>query len=736
MTESKLPQTPSATFKTVSSFKLPAASKEQVDIVINSDQNIIGDAVAGSGKTTTILHLAQTMAVAIPNEKILVATYNTKLKLDMRNKISRLNLSNIEAHTYHSLAVKYYDHKAYDDYKLMNVVSNLESRRLPQFTRIIIDEAQDMNELYYKFICIVIRDLVLYSGVTKDCLKFAIFGDKFQSIFAFNGADRRFIQYANVIFSPFTDRTWKFCKLSTSYRITRDMANFINEVALKTDRLNAIKDGPPVDYVICNTFGLYPAQFIHQLIAEKKYSYDEIFILAPSVKSVKSPVRKVANYLSVMKIPIFVPGSDEEPLDEDILKGKIVFSTFHQVKGLERKCVIVFGFDQSYFDFYSKNSPKDICPNTLYVAITRAMHKLYLIHHSQQDYLSFLDESKLEQFANVIVKDKIKIAKHYSINSVVSITDLTRHIAVKVLYDAMEFFTYTNVESKTAPIEIATKVDGDNLLTETVAELNGVALAAYFEYYSTGTMKILEELINNGDSNKISGLTNNGFEMSPENLLKLANTYCAYRTEYTYKLSQITNYNWLTNTHLSNAVTFMGSHLSERCVFEIPLVLSRPILNKTVKGCIDIYDKATNTLWEIKAVSMIKFEHIIQTALYGYLFNQQMQSPDTSLHYIGSVIDVTKTQYKIMNILDGKIVEIKLDDVLIQGMLEMLIYAKYFDNKTTLDDVFISKIVKIGHECVKPQGQKNRNVNSEPDKPEVIYLDEAASKALNDDLMF
>ncbi len=38
------------------------------------------------------------------------------------------------------------------------------------------------------------------------------------------------------------------------------------------------------------------------------------------------------------------------------MKDKLVFSTFHQVKGLERKVVIVYSFDDSYFDFYQRES--------------------------------------------------------------------------------------------------------------------------------------------------------------------------------------------------------------------------------------------------------------------------------------------------------------------------------------------------------------------------------------------
>ena len=59
-------------------YILPSISKNQIQIVENLKQNnnIIVESVAGSGKTTTILHCA----TLLYNIKILLLTYNAKLK--------------------------------------------------------------------------------------------------------------------------------------------------------------------------------------------------------------------------------------------------------------------------------------------------------------------------------------------------------------------------------------------------------------------------------------------------------------------------------------------------------------------------------------------------------------------------------------------------------------------------------------------------------------------------------
>ena len=60
---------------------------------------IIVQAVVGSGKSTTILSLAKQCT----NKNILQVTYNSSLRLDIKEQIRNLDISNLEAHTYHSL---------------------------------------------------------------------------------------------------------------------------------------------------------------------------------------------------------------------------------------------------------------------------------------------------------------------------------------------------------------------------------------------------------------------------------------------------------------------------------------------------------------------------------------------------------------------------------------------------------------------------------------------------------
>lgn len=78
-------------------------TKEQEDI-INSTGNIKINAVAGSGKTTTIIEYARTR----PKEsKILYIAFNKSVKLEAVKKFADKGLSNVKVETAHSLAFKH-----------------------------------------------------------------------------------------------------------------------------------------------------------------------------------------------------------------------------------------------------------------------------------------------------------------------------------------------------------------------------------------------------------------------------------------------------------------------------------------------------------------------------------------------------------------------------------------------------------------------------------------------------
>ena len=196
-------------------YKLNKASKEQYNI-INSlrYKNVIVDAVAGSGKTTTVLHIASQY-----NNKILLLTYNKKLRLETKQKARLLGLYNIDVWNYHAFCCKYYDHKCYTDNEIRRLIKNGNMPlHVLDYDYVILDEAQDITPLYYESIHKIISD-------NNKIPKFCVLGDRYQSIYKFNDADERFIIYADKLFDLNVYK-WEKTKLSTSFRLTRESKFF------------------------------------------------------------------------------------------------------------------------------------------------------------------------------------------------------------------------------------------------------------------------------------------------------------------------------------------------------------------------------------------------------------------------------------------------------------------------------------------------------------------------------
>lgn len=726
----------------MSHAKLPKPSEEQLSVINGvGTYNIVVDSVAGSGKTTTNLYVS----ILHPGKKILLLTYNKKLKLETRWKVRDLGLNNMEIHSYHSFCVKYYKRDCFTDHEIIKILEKgLPPLKKFAYDFVIVDEAQDVCPLYYELICKIVKD-------NNRHINICILGDEYQSIYDFNKADPRFITLAQMIFD-FNIREWRSVKFTTSFRITNQMADFVNNCMLGEKRIKACKEGENVRYLICDVFGKKGYNRAYGEVMyylKKKYRYQDIFILAPSVKSSASPARQLANKLSDADIPIFVPVSDEEKLDEDILKGKIVFSTFHQVKGLERKCIIVFGFDQSYFKFFKKDKDPNICPNEMYVACTRGKEQLTVLHHYQNEFLPFINKEELKDNTYYEYMPLKIWKKKDEGNLNTPVTDLVKHLPVQIIQKALKNIKLTEIKARGQRIDIPVKTK-QKFLYESVAEITGTAIPAFFEYLTTGKMSIFQEglaFINveaddktdfvfidvDGDIPEPDDEYSEEFieapciqlkNMSVHELLFVANQWNADKSGYKYKMNQISSYNWLSAENLKRCTERLSQYISNEAKFEQRFEVEdlEELSNRRLVGYVDCIDKGN--LWEFKCVSKLELEHIVQLAVYMYLYlsakvfiegdaitykkdglkfkgilekiykNGNMNVTSGNIkHKITKdeiIPDETSCSYFLYNILDDHLVEIKATYKDLKEMIQFLIQHKFFNSYNVSDKEFIS----------------------------------------------
>lgn len=678
-------------------MELPVISIEQNNIIsqLLLNNNVVVDSVAGSGKTTCNLHIAK----HFKNMNILLLTYNSKLKLETREKAKKFGITNIEVHSYHSFCVKYYDNQCYTD-TIINKIITKKIRPMKKFNfdLIVPDEAQDITSLYYELICKIYKD---NSNINANV---CIFGDKNQSIFDFNKADQRFIEFATDLFN-FNSNKWVKCNLPVSFRITSEMSLFINKCLLKEERIisNKITNNKP-RYIICDCFG-DKLGISSRTFEEVKYYFNlgykpsDIFILAPSIKGGNSPIRQLENKIKreLAHVMIYIPTNDDEKLDDDLLEGKLIFSTFHQAKGLERKVVIIFNFDNSYFEFYKKDANPCICSNELYVATTRGIDHLTLFHHYNNDYFRFIDKTNISlycYFENTKLSIKSKTAFIKNVDT--SITELIKFLPQYIIDECFdELEVKRNKKYVIDKIDIPLKISNEDTI-EGVSEITGIAIPSMFEFKLKNRMSIFDKLLEidfekniiNNSCNDITRCTHtlpkqkkhninniNIYDLKSEDLLYLSNCWNTYKNGYLFKIYQITNYDWLPENLLHKCVLRLSKlNISINSIFECGLTVEnkKELLNRKLIGYIDCIDDENNIVYEFKCVQKLEKEHYLQLAIYMYMYELEKEKRIicNSNKYKTEIRDLLNIKKDITNkiLINNK----KLDEIIIKSIIDLL----------------------------------------------------------------
>jgi len=642
---------------------LPIASSEQSSIIDDlKENNVVVDSVAGSGKTTTNLHIAKHFS----DHNILLLTYNARLKFETRDRIMKENIENLEAHSYHSFCVNYYNPRAYTDAPIKTLVDKDKKPivEIEKYDIIVVDEAQDITPLFYKLVKKIYKD---FAPGAKIC----IFGDKNQSIYQFKDADSRYITQAPKLFN-LNEIPWKECKLSTSFRITNEMASFVNN-CLQVDRMVAVKSGSKPRYIIANSFSARHA-FDEVKRYLLNYSPDEIFILAPSVKvSVKSPIKILENKLkNNLNLPIYIPISDEEKMSKEVIENKLVFSTFHQAKGLERKVVIILNFDDSYFKYFAKDADETMCPNTLYVACTRAIEHLTLFHHYKNDFMPFINQQALAPY--VINKSLLEVGgkELKSVNLSTSVIELTSYLPTEVIENCLKSLIITPITPEDEIIDIPVTSE-QPMGYESVSELTGIAIPLYFEFIKKSSMGIFSKL-QKEDLEICQALEK---DLSPANLLKIVNIWFSIKTGYIFKRSQIENYDWISEENLISCIERLENlDIEDPEIESLCIVENEPELQcRKLNG---YFDCITNDkLFEFKCIEAFSSEHYLQLGLYMYM--DKVTNPGK------------KRKYYIYNILTDELKSMEpKSEASLKDMIRYLIKNKYEKTKEVNDKDFIS----------------------------------------------
>jgi hypothetical protein len=698
-------------------------SNEQIDIIntIKQNKNVICDAVAGSGKTTTVLELAK----ALPEKSILQITYNSMLRHEVKDKAK--NIKNLKIHSYHSLYVNYYNNDAHTDNIINNIIdkNNPPIKELPKFDIVVIDEVQDMTILFFSAIQKFVNDL-------QKNVQYLILGDKNQAVYDFKGADNRFLTLAKELYPNSV-----VLPLSQSFRVTRPVANFVNHVLLGEYRIKSLKKGSNVNYLICNTFKIYKYLIIKiKEFFNAGYKPDDIFVLCPSFKSKKlNPVKLLENELTKSNILCHI--SSDKKLDDTIIKNKVVFTTFHQSKGRERKIVIVYNFDSSYFDFFNKTAPKNKCPASIYVAITRASEHLFLLEDINYYPLPFLKCNYLEMTDTGSIN--IKFINHNLNNKKESsipeiwINDLVKYIDDSKINDINKYLDLTfNKPTNKFNYNVNIKTNND------INDLNSLVITSIREYNNSNDMTIFNKTVDYIDQYLVNYITMfekiltkietnmnmYNFVELKKNCLKLKYSYLFWFNKFIqkitfpsndinenlyltnfylslvdnifFKLVQIENYDWINKYQINKCIQNMDNKVIKNLEYE-KIINFNYNSNKygdiNIIGRINAYNN--NNIYQIISVDNITNEHLLDLVCNAWLH----------LHSHGN----TNCNYYVYNIVTDElrqIINFDYINIIMELLLENKLEKKYINS----DYDFLNDCLNIKKQIqtLQPKNHKNK----------------------------
>ncbi|KAF4435684.1 p-loop containing nucleoside triphosphate hydrolase [Fusarium acutatum] len=591
---------------TKSAFKL---SSQQLRIAkLCADQKVVVSARPGSGKTATI----EAIAAAHSDKRIGSILFSKRLQSGTSHRLKKYH--NSDVYTFHGMAGVLLGQVVPSDEALIKLLENIDKcGKLPRwaskpFDIIVLDEFQDCNpETFWLVECFVRANNLRKGGQPA---RIVVLGDERQSIYRFRGADPRYLIVAPEVLGPISPYPFAEVQLGNSFRLSSSAVQFINRVFLGGEQyISSSKLGPKPIVLRCNIWDSLAVAGAHL------YSYE---------RTVAGPLQDLTNALAqVYGLPINVPPDEETPLDNIVINGKLCISTIHQFKGRERKLVILLGIDASYFQFFGRDLPDDGCPNEVFVALTRSLQQLVLVHNDESKMMPCVSLDSLYDTAKIVnlTKRRTKIphpdlpGRPIELGLMLPKSCGAREITRYVQGDALDKLVerHLRVDRLAPPLPRPEHINIRNLVLsdlkrwfyESVSDINGLVIAAALELETAGTLRSL-------------GRPNEG-EVE-ETLLKCSEKLANHK------------YNWIKPEDLILARGRLDSELVDSAQvlnFEVEIQQQFYINGQETQLCgrADIVHNAATesnddmdnrTIWEIEFVSSLSNEHVIQTCVYAY----------------------------------------------------------------------------------------------------------------------
>lgn len=651
--------------------------------------------------------MAEAIAAHYPHLRIAFSVYSKFLQLENARRLKKYRNANV--FTIHKMARLLFGTVVHDDVKLLEQIKRaVSSNELPEgdfepFDIILLDEFQDCDDLLYWLIICFIRVNTRKRGGRPAHL--VTLGDERQSIFRFRGADHRYLTLAPELLGPISSHSFVKLPLSESFRLSNETVHFINKTFLGVEPyMTSSKSGPkPIVFRYSPPDINALAKKLAALI--KQYGAKNSAIIAPSVRK-NGRLIKLVNILAMKYgIPIAQPIEYDSPVDKRILDGKLSISTIHGFKGRERDLVILLDIDSSFFRYLGRDLPDNTCPNEVFVALTRAVEQLVLVHDERKKLMPFVSVDGLYETAEVInmTSEKTKIASPNApgralqfgldLPPKVNVTDMARYVRGERLDAIIQRDLCIQELSSSLPEKERIRMrdvvcsDPENGFHEAVGDINGLVILAAFQHAITGTAPLFGS---NSQATEEELLF-----YTDEQVSRLCRQACAYHARISgylprYLQMKTHDFNWISVKDLVLAQSRLQSELGDSAAdlkFEVDveryLVVDKRetllygqadvVTTPTIPENGDV--ESVESVWEIKFVPKLSNEHIVQACTYAYLLAARSGQISRIILY---------------NVRDGKKLEITPRDGLdrLRRMIESVLRLKYTAERGMEDDEF------------------------------------------------
>lgn len=435
--------------------------------------NVSVQAVPGAGKSTLIIELIKVLKNK--GAKCLVVAYNTDLASHMVRLLSENNLDEYAVcYTFHSLCSNFIQ-LAPDDISFEIAIRHCDNGYIePQkinATHVLVDEVQDMKDIYIKLLKHVLETEPLYF----------ICGDLKQMLYDFDPdsmANTEIITNPNNFFE--NNVAWSHKTCNVTHRLPNSVTTFVNTI-FGTSIVSNKETHEKINIISPNPWKMGDALF--------PYLRGDInsILLLTSTKNGNRPLKALLNFFSNKGVAIHM-GTNSEKSDERIKNEKLNVVTFHSSKGMEAENVIVLVSEEE------KENP-------LYVALTRTVKSLTIVIDPKKPNFEVSRACKLLPNLINISSETFKIVSECSMKEKAEKTGKRGVAPQRSLQRARprislySHFTTSKEQSKREEVNKTFTVETIKNRYEDTSKVYAQAIVLYIEYVRTNKIKYMEDLL-------------------------------------------------------------------------------------------------------------------------------------------------------------------------------------------------------------------------------------------------